>query len=107
MLKELMEQAGHSAYTLAEAAKVSPNSVYRWMEGQRPHVGNAVDIAAVLGSAELLKHWGYAYAAKQLEETTDPDVAEGWRLDSVIAELRETNKLLRRIDNRLAQGTQE
>lgn len=105
-----MEEQGHTAYSLAAAAGVSAESIYRWKDTTvRPHVGNAIAVATVLNAPQLLAAWGYEYAAKQLQgpKTEDADIANGWRLDTLIDELQETNKLLRRIDNRLANPKEQ
>lgn len=110
MLKRLIAEQGWPVYDLARASGISANSIYRWMDDEVvPHIGNATAIARVLRAPELLDHWGYDGAGNALSEelaeaktTHDIDVANGWRLDTLISELRETNKILNRIEQHLA-----
>lgn len=106
MLRQLIEAQGWPIYDLARATGVSATSLYRWIdEDAVPHIGNAMEVARALNSPDLLRRWGYQAAADQLEsekKTHDPNEANGWRLDTLIAEQRETNKILNRIEQHLA-----
>lgn len=105
MLKRLIGEQGWPIYDLARATGVSATSLYRWMdEDVVPHIGNAVAVARALKSPDLLYEWGYEAAADVLADelvqqvtTEEVEVANGWRLETLIAEVREQNKLLRRL----------
>ncbi|HYT92895.1 MAG TPA: helix-turn-helix transcriptional regulator [Gemmataceae bacterium] len=49
-LKKTMKAKGLNAYAVAKATKVSPNAVYKWLQGKRiPNFRCAVILAQVLG----------------------------------------------------------
>ena len=102
MLESLLARYGLSASRAATRAGVSGTAVRNWIDGQTPNLSNAFAIADIFDLADgkdLLSHWGYHEAAEGLVErhTHDPAVANGWRLDQLVAEQRRTNQLLGRL----------
>lgn len=106
-LRTLIEEHGYTHASFARAVDVSPSAVRKWLDGDRPRRDTAVTIARLFPfecGAELLQQWDYADSVTALRDprTHDPNVANGWRLDTLIAEQRQTNKILNRIEQHLA-----
>lgn len=99
MLESLLEAYGYSNRRAARESGVSATSIARFVDGARPSLGSAVRLADLFNTddaADLLEHWGYDPAASRVR-TSNPDVANGWRLDTLIAEQRKTNALLQQL----------
>lgn len=114
MLGKLLEAYGLSVRGAAAESGVSATTIARLIDGDRPSLANAVKLAQIFSvedGAKLLRHWKFPQAAQGLTTgrlSSDPDVANGWRLDAILGELRAIRKTMERFDARAAnQEAQE
>lgn len=97
-----MARYGLTRYQTAQQAGVSTRAVSRWMDGAVPSVTSAVKVARLFGEngTDLLDHWGYTDV--ELDQAADLSV-----LELILAELRITNGLLRRLDGLVRHANRE